>query len=94
MFDCLYPCLLVCSFVRLSVLLFQRYKLERYFDLLDFDNNQRVNMKDLVLWGERAAACYEEAGIHVSEEKLKDMRKLLGKYIYMYLRTYIIVGTV
>ncbi|GFH50261.1 hypothetical protein CTEN210_06737 [Chaetoceros tenuissimus] len=58
---------------------FQRYKLERYFDLLDFDNNQRVNTKDLVLWGERAAANYEEAGIHVPEEKLKDMRKKMGR---------------
>ena len=47
----------------------QKYKLERFFDLLDVDNNQKVDQADIVLWVEKAAGYMEEDGVSVSEEQ-------------------------
>ncbi|GFH61264.1 hypothetical protein CTEN210_17791 [Chaetoceros tenuissimus] len=52
---------------------FQKYKIERYFDFLDFDNNQSVNVEDLVLWADKAAVLMKEDGISVSEEQKKQL---------------------
>lgn len=56
---------------------FQKYKLERFFYLLDVDNNQRVEEADIVLWVDKAAGYLEEDGVSVSEEQ----KNLLFKQI-------------
>ena len=61
---------------------FQRYKLERYFELLDFDNNGKVDSEDLVLWGEKAAENFAEIGKPLTDENkaklLKSNRKIFN----------------
>ena len=61
---------------------FQRYKLERYFDLLDFDNNGKVESEDLVLWGEKAAENFAEIGNPLTNENkakfLKSMKTIFN----------------
>lgn len=54
----------------------QKYKLERYFDFLDFDNNQRVDADDLVLWTNKAVIYLNEDGISMSDGQTKKLLKL------------------
>ena len=57
----------------------QKYKLERYFDFLDFDNNQRVDADDLVLWTDKAVIYFNEDGVSVSDGQKKKLLKLVRR---------------
>ncbi len=54
---------------------FQRYKLERYFDFLDFDGNGKVESKDLVLWAEKGVDNFAESGKPLTDENQAKLAK-------------------
>lgn len=70
---------------------FQRYKLERYFDILDLNNNGKVESEDLVLWGEKATENFAEIGNPLTNENKAKLLKSL-KQIFNALTLYGFAG--
>ena len=68
-----------CANLNTSSLHFQKYKIERNFDFLDFDNNRSVNVEDLVLWADKAAEIMKEDGVSVSDEQKKQLLQCIRR---------------
>jgi len=65
---------------------FLKYKIEKYFDLNDFNNDGSFSKSDISIWAARAAKCYEEAGKPLTDEQKNNFTgKLIKAYNIMVL---------
>ena len=57
---------------------FLRFKLARFFDIVDFDNNGTYTKEDLIHWGDKGMERFEQLGYEVTDDHRKMVAKLFG----------------